>query len=161
MKKKISQVNRIREIRNKKRINQAYLARALSVEPQLISEYERGITPIPDETIRKIASILNVPINYLLCLSGNLMSDDLTSDDLTSGDLTKDLINQDSQDEDIKCCPLCCCPFCGEKAIKINKPATSIGYVQLICTNCVAIVSFKGINKLKEAAKAWNTRQSN
>ena len=57
--------DRIKQVRLKAGITQAELAKRLSVTPQAISQYERGIKKPKIETLRKIATALNCNVSDL------------------------------------------------------------------------------------------------
>ena len=51
------------------------------------------------------------------------------------------------------------CPFCGCEDFEIYRPATVFGLVQISCTVCPALVSFKGKHVYEYGVdKAWNRR---
>ena len=51
------------------------------------------------------------------------------------------------------------CPFCGCEDFEIYHPSTTFGLVQISCTKCPAIVSFKGKYVFEYGVdKAWNRR---
>ena len=83
-------MNRIKELRNIKGINQQTLAEVLSVQRPAISKYENGEIPLTDDTIRILADYFGVTIDYLLGRTDDptplgSASDD-SSDDITFDD---------------------------------------------------------------------------
>ena len=51
------------------------------------------------------------------------------------------------------------CPFCGCEDFEIYRPSTTFGLVQISCTKCHAMVSFKGKYVFEYGVdKAWNRR---
>ena len=59
-------MNRIKELRNQKRIKQTELAKILSVAPSTLSYWERGEYEPSNETIIKLASFFETTTDYLL-----------------------------------------------------------------------------------------------
>lgn len=59
-------MNRIKELRNEKNINQYVLAKLLGLEIAGISKLETGRVPLKDEYIVKLAEYFNVSTDYLL-----------------------------------------------------------------------------------------------
>ena len=59
-------MNRIKELRNEKNINQYILAKLLGLEIAAISKLETGRVPLKDEYIVKLAEYFNVSTDYLL-----------------------------------------------------------------------------------------------
>lgn len=59
-------MNRIKQLRNEKNINQDVLARLLGLEVAGISKLETGRVPLKDEYIIKLAEYFNVSTDYLL-----------------------------------------------------------------------------------------------
>ncbi len=62
-------MNRIKQLRNEKNINQDVLAKLLGLEIAGISKLETGRVPLKDEYIVKLAEYFNVSTDYLLCKS--------------------------------------------------------------------------------------------
>lgn len=59
-------MNRIKELRNEKEINQDVLAKLLGIEIAGISKLETGRVPLKDEYIVKLADFFNTSVDYLL-----------------------------------------------------------------------------------------------
>jgi len=59
-------LNRIKQLRNEKNINQDVLAKLLRLEVAGISKLETERVPLKDEYIIKLADYLNVSTDYLL-----------------------------------------------------------------------------------------------
>lgn len=59
-------MNRIKELRNEKEINQDVLAKLLGLEIAGISKLETGRVPLKDEYIIKLADYFGVSTDYLL-----------------------------------------------------------------------------------------------
>jgi transcriptional regulator with XRE-family HTH domain len=59
-------MNKIKELRKIKRINQEDLCNILNVTRQNISRYENGIIPLTESTILLLADYFNVTTDYLL-----------------------------------------------------------------------------------------------
>ncbi len=57
---------RIKELRQKKGINQAELAKVFGVSQQTISSYEKGIREPDIETLNNLSDFFNVSLDYLL-----------------------------------------------------------------------------------------------
>ena len=72
--------NRLKEIRQEKKLSQTDIAKALGVTRQAISLYEKGDREPKLETWQKLADFFNVPVDYLLGISKDRST--LTIDDL-------------------------------------------------------------------------------
>lgn len=59
-------MNRIKELRTEKNINQDVLAKLLGLEIAGVSKIETGRVPLKDEYIIKLANYFNVSTDYLL-----------------------------------------------------------------------------------------------
>lgn len=59
-------MNRIKQLRNEKNINQDVLAKLLGLEIAGISKLETGRVPLKDEYIIKLADFFNVSTDFLL-----------------------------------------------------------------------------------------------
>ncbi len=59
-------MNRIKELRNEKQINQDALSKLLGLEIAGVSKLETGRVPLKDEYILKLAEYFNVSTDYLL-----------------------------------------------------------------------------------------------
>lgn len=59
-------MNRIKQLRKEKEINQDVLAKLLGIEIAGISKLETGRVPLKDEYIVKLANFFNVTTDYLL-----------------------------------------------------------------------------------------------
>lgn len=57
---------KIKELRQKKGINQAELAKVFGVSQQTISSYEKGIREPDIETLNNLSDFFNVSLDYLL-----------------------------------------------------------------------------------------------
>ena len=57
---------RVREIRHKKDMSQADVAKILAVHPTYISSIERGVRNMALKNIERLAKALNVPIEDLI-----------------------------------------------------------------------------------------------
>lgn len=62
-------LNRIKQLRNEKNINQDVLAKLLGLEIPGISKLETERVPLKDEYILKLADFFDVSTDYLLCKS--------------------------------------------------------------------------------------------
>lgn len=62
-------MNRIKQLRNERQINQDVLAKLLGLETAGISKLETGRVPLKDEYIIKLAEYFQVSTDYLLCKS--------------------------------------------------------------------------------------------
>lgn len=62
-------MNRIRELREEKRMKQSDLALLLSVKPQSVSRYETEKNDLDTDTIKRLCIIFSVTSDYLLGLS--------------------------------------------------------------------------------------------
>lgn len=61
--------SRIKELRENRRLIQAILASELNITQQSLSKYERDITMIKIDILKKIAKYFNVTTDYLLGVS--------------------------------------------------------------------------------------------
>lgn len=61
--------SRIKELRENRRLIQAILALELNITQQSLSKYERDITTIKIDILKKIAKYFNVTTDYLLGVS--------------------------------------------------------------------------------------------
>jgi len=62
-------MNRIKELRNEKNINQETIGKLLGLEIAGVSKLETGRVPLKDEYIVKLAEYFGVSTDYLLCKS--------------------------------------------------------------------------------------------
>lgn len=60
---------RIKELRDKRGIIQATLAAELGISQQMLSKYERDVTTIKVDILKKLAKYFDVTTDYLLGLS--------------------------------------------------------------------------------------------
>lgn len=85
-------MNRLREIRTKKKLSQGEVAQELGVKRVTYSKYETGDIAIKDEHLVTLSKFFGVSIDYILCLSESpavatkenerIGPDDLTDDEL-------------------------------------------------------------------------------
>lgn len=61
--------NRIKGLREEKRMSQLELAKALNISNTTLSQYENGLRTPSDEIKIKIANYFNVSVDYLLGLT--------------------------------------------------------------------------------------------
>lgn len=61
--------SRIKQLRQKRGVIQEILAAELGITPQMLSKYERDITLIKVDILKKIAAYFNVTTDYLLGVS--------------------------------------------------------------------------------------------
>ena len=61
--------SRIKQLRQKRGVIQEILAAELGITQQMLSKYERGITLIKVDILKKIAAYFNVTTDYLLGVS--------------------------------------------------------------------------------------------
>ena len=61
--------SRIKELRENRRLIQAILASELNITQQSLSKYERDITTIKIDILKKIAKYFNVTTDYPMSLS--------------------------------------------------------------------------------------------
>ncbi|PKM61683.1 MAG: hypothetical protein CVU99_02680 [Firmicutes bacterium HGW-Firmicutes-4] len=78
-------MNRIKELRIKKGITQAELAKKIGVQGAAISKYENEQLQISNEVLKSLALIFEVSIDYILCL---------TDDPIPSRDVNQDLYDE-------------------------------------------------------------------
>jgi len=78
-------MNRIKELRIKKGITQAELAKKIGVQGAAISKYENELLQISNEVLKSLALIFEVSIDYILCL---------TDDPIPSRDVNQDLYDE-------------------------------------------------------------------
>ncbi len=60
-------MNRIKQLRENAGWTQDELADHLSVQRATVSKYETGFTSLTDETLKKLAKIFSVSIDFILC----------------------------------------------------------------------------------------------
>ena len=60
---------RIKKARKDAGLTQLDAAKAIGITPQAISNYERGVNKVPNDTLVDLAELYNVSINYLLGVS--------------------------------------------------------------------------------------------
>lgn len=63
--------NRLRELRKEKGLTQNELAKLLNVSDRSVGFYETGDRDPDTETLKKLANLFDVTIDYLLCRSNN------------------------------------------------------------------------------------------
>lgn len=61
--------SRIKQLREKRGLIQEILAAELGITQQMLSKYERDVTPIKVDILKKIATYFNVTTDYLLGVS--------------------------------------------------------------------------------------------
>ena len=93
-------MNRIKQLRNEKNINQDVLAKLLGLEIAGISKLETGRVPLKDEYIVKLAEYFGVSTDYLLGKSDIRNPENTDLDKLQIGLSTKDYSN--ISDEQLK-----------------------------------------------------------
>lgn len=59
-------MNRLKLLREEKRMKQSELGKLLNVQDAAISKYESGKVPLTDDTLLKLSKIFGVPIDYIL-----------------------------------------------------------------------------------------------
>ena len=64
-------MNRLKELRNKKKIYQKDFANILGMSQSGYSQYETETTDIPTDILKKIARYYHTSIDYILCLTDN------------------------------------------------------------------------------------------
>ena len=74
-------MNRIKQLRNEKNINQDVLAKLLGLEIAGISKLETGRVPLKDEYIVKLAEYFGVSTDYLLGKSDIRNSEEINIDE--------------------------------------------------------------------------------
>ena len=90
--------NRLKEIRQEKKLSQTDIAKALGVTRQAISLYEKGDREPKLETWQKLADFFNVPVDYLLGISkdrSTLTIDDLNPEEQDAYERITDLLSQE------------------------------------------------------------------
>lgn len=93
-------MNRIKQLRNEKNINQDVLAKLLGLEIAGISKLETGRVPLKDEYIVKLAEYFGVSTDYILGKSDIRNPENTDLDKLQIGLSTKDYSN--ISDEQLK-----------------------------------------------------------
>ena len=76
-------MNRIKQLRNERNINQDVLAKLLGIEIAGISKLETGRVPLKDEYIVKLAEFFNVTTDYLLGKSDIRKPEDKIKEEFT------------------------------------------------------------------------------
>ncbi|AXQ19354.1 XRE family transcriptional regulator [Lactobacillus johnsonii] len=90
--------NRIKEIRQEKKLSQKDLAKKLNISQQAISLYEKGDRELKLETWQKLADFFNVPVDYLLGISkdrSTLTIDDLNPEEQEAYERITDMLSQE------------------------------------------------------------------
>lgn len=62
-------MNRIRDLREDRDLNQKQLARILNISQQQYSRYESGLSEMTYEQLKTLANYYNTSIDYILCLT--------------------------------------------------------------------------------------------
>lgn len=92
--------NRLKEIRQEKKLSQTDIAKALGVTRQAISLYEKGDRELKLETWQKLADYFNVSVPYLQGLDQIWYQAECLE--------CHKVFRISSQDADkVKCCPFC------------------------------------------------------
>jgi transcriptional regulator with XRE-family HTH domain len=90
--------NRLKEIRQEKKLSQKDLTKKLNISQQAISLYEKGDREPKLETWSKLADFFNVPVDYLLGISkdrSTLTIDDLNSEEQEAYERITDMLSQE------------------------------------------------------------------
>ncbi len=90
--------NRLKEIRQEKKLSQKDLTKKLNISQQAISLYEKGDREPKLETWQKLADFFNVPVDYLLGISkdrSTLTIDDLNSEEQEAYERITDMLSQE------------------------------------------------------------------
>ena len=64
--------NRIKKLRKEKGVSQSELGRLLGIKNTQISNYEKGVSVPPSDTLSMMADIFNCTTDYLLCRTDNI-----------------------------------------------------------------------------------------
>lgn len=75
-------MNRIKELREEKKLKQADLGALLAISRQAVSNYEIESRQLDPDTIRQLCAIFSCTSDYLLCLSDR-REPDLTADEIS------------------------------------------------------------------------------
>jgi transcriptional regulator with XRE-family HTH domain len=62
---------RIRNVRKTSKMTQVQFAEKMHLTQQMLSRYESGQTPIPNELIESIANQFGIPVSYFLGISSD------------------------------------------------------------------------------------------
>ncbi len=62
-------MNRLKELRNEKKLYQKDIAHILNMSQTGYSQYETETNDIPTEILKKLATYYEVSIDYILCLT--------------------------------------------------------------------------------------------
>lgn len=90
--------NRLKEIRQEKKLSQKDLTKKLNISQQAISLYEKGDREPKLETWQKLADFFNVPVDYLLGISkdrSTLTIDDLNPEEQEAYERITDMLSQE------------------------------------------------------------------
>ena len=90
--------NRLKEIRQEKKLSQKDLTKKLNISQQAISLYEKGDREPKLETWQKLADFFNVPVDYLLGISkdrATLTIDDLNAEEQEAYERITDMLSQE------------------------------------------------------------------
>ena len=90
--------NRLKEIRQEKRLTLEQVGKGVGLSTNAISRYERGVREPKLETWQKIADFLNVPVDYLIGISKDgltLTIDDLNPEEQDAYERITDMLSQE------------------------------------------------------------------
>lgn len=90
--------NRLKEIRQEKKLSQKDLTKKLNISQQAINLYEKGDREPKLETWQKLADFFNVPVDYLLGISkdrSTLTIDDLNAEEQEAYERITDMLSQE------------------------------------------------------------------
>lgn len=94
-------MNRLRMLREKMEVDQAYIARKMNVTQPMVSGWETGKHGIDSDTLIKLAELYDVSIDYILGYSGSRLRYDPDALDLLKLYLSEAL-NRSFTDDEIK-----------------------------------------------------------
>ena len=87
--------NRIKELRNERKVTQAILAKHLGVAQNTVSNWENGNRLVDTENLQKIADYFGVTTDYILCCDSAPVSQPTTDRAVSDEDIMFALFDGD------------------------------------------------------------------
>lgn len=87
--------NRIKELRNERKVTQAILAKHLGVAQNTVSNWENGNRLVDTENLQKIADYFGVTTDYILCRDSKPISQSSTEKAVSDEDIMFALFDGD------------------------------------------------------------------
>lgn len=89
--------NRIKELRNERKVTQAILAKHLRVAQNTVSNWENGNRLVDTENLQKIADYFGVTTDYILCRDSKPISQSSTDKAVSEEDIIFALFDGDKE----------------------------------------------------------------